>query len=83
MYSIKRIIKYILGRDILPNVVVNKRNSWFGSEYGGFYVYDDCLSPDSIVLSFGVGKDITFDLELIDKIGLPVYAFDPKLDTLN
>lgn len=83
VYSIKRMLKYILGRDILPKIVVKKKNAWFGSDYGGFYVADEYLSKDSIVLSFGVGKDITFDLELIDKIGLSVYAFDPTPKTIE
>lgn len=41
-----------------------------------------CVSPErlcatSIVYSFGVGEDISFDLELIRRFGLTVHAFDP------
>lgn len=35
------------------------------------------LSDESIVYSFGVGEDISFDLSLIEKYGLKVFAFDP------
>lgn len=35
------------------------------------------LTNDSLVYSFGVGNDISFDLSLINKYGCKVYAFDP------
>jgi FkbM family methyltransferase len=35
------------------------------------------LSKASVVYSFGVGEDISFDLELIRRFGLQVHAFDP------
>jgi FkbM family methyltransferase len=40
-------------------------------------VVRNLLTEDSIVYSFGVGEDITFDLALIEQYGLNVYAFDP------
>lgn len=48
-----------------------------GSEYGRHYAVIDLLNSESLVYSFGVGEDITFDLEIIDKTGSKVYAFDP------
>jgi len=56
---------------------INIHCTRFGSEYGGFYVVDDLLDHNSIVYSFGVGEDITFDLSLIETFGVNVYAFDP------
>lgn len=35
------------------------------------------LGPESIVYSLGVGDSIEFDLDLIARFGLTVYAFDP------
>jgi hypothetical protein len=35
------------------------------------------LNPSTIVYSFGVGEDISFDLALIDLVGCDVIAFDP------
>ncbi|HET6568292.1 MAG TPA: FkbM family methyltransferase, partial [Rhodothermales bacterium] len=40
------------------------------------------LNPDSIVYSFGVGTDISFDLSLIRQYGLTVHAFDPTSRSL-
>ena len=50
---------------------------WYGSAYGGFYILPDLLTSKSIVYSFGIGEDISFDLEVIRKHGCTVYGFDP------
>jgi FkbM family methyltransferase len=50
---------------------------WYGSSYGGFFINPDILDKNSIVYSFGIGKDITFDLKCIKKHGCTVYGFDP------
>ena len=48
-----------------------------GTEYGGWPVVTGTVSPDSIVYSFGVGEDISFDLALIERTGCRIWAFDP------
>ena len=48
-----------------------------GTEYGGWWVCVQLLTNDSIVYSFGVGTDISFDLTLIDRFGVTVHGFDP------
>ncbi len=45
--------------------------------YGIYKIYDKYLTKDSIVYSFGIGQDATFDMMLMNKIGCKVYAFDP------
>ncbi|MFZ4986729.1 MAG: FkbM family methyltransferase [Blastocatellia bacterium] len=49
----------------------------FGSDYGGWDVVTTELHSQSVVYSFGIGEDATFDIALIDKYGLTVHAFDP------
>jgi len=49
----------------------------FGSVYGGWNVIPAAVSPDSVVYSFGVGEDISFDVEMMRTFGLCVHAFDP------
>lgn len=49
----------------------------FGSDYGGWYVAADLLDTTSVVYSFGVGTDVSFDVEIIDCIGVSVHGFDP------
>lgn len=48
-----------------------------GTQYGGYGVVLDRLGPDSVVYSFGIGEDISFDLELIARTGCRVVGFDP------
>ena len=48
-----------------------------GSEYGGYVVASACVNADSIVYSFGIGEDLSFDLALIERFGCTVHAFDP------
>ncbi|UWX60782.1 FkbM family methyltransferase [Chryseobacterium oranimense] len=50
---------------------------WYGNEYGGFYVSDEKLNKDSVIYSFGIGEDISFDEALINKFGCKVFGFDP------
>jgi FkbM family methyltransferase len=35
------------------------------------------LGPDSIVYSFGIGEDVSFELALMDRFNLRIQAFDP------
>lgn len=41
------------------------------------------LNSKSIIYSFGVGTDISFDLHLIEKFNAKVYAFDPTPKSIN
>jgi FkbM family methyltransferase len=50
---------------------------WLGSPNGGFYLDTQRIQPNDIVLSFGVGTDVSFDLQLIEKTQCNVYGFDP------
>lgn len=48
-----------------------------GSDYGGWPVLKESLTIDSVVYSFGVGTDISFDVGIIQMFGCEVFAFDP------
>lgn len=56
---------------------------WYGNEYGGFYINDTLLDPESIVYSFGIGQDISFDLEVINNHKCKVYGFDPTPKSIS
>lgn len=60
---------------IKEDIKISKK--WFGNEYGGFYVALDKLNTNSIIYSFGIGEDNSFDDGLIQKYNCKVYAFDP------
>lgn len=55
----------------------------FGTDYGGWTVYTHLLNTQSIVYSFGIGEDISFDLGLIEATGVSIHAFDPTPKSLQ
>ncbi|MEH0155885.1 FkbM family methyltransferase [Limibacter armeniacum] len=56
---------------------VKCKYSWYGNDYGGFYVCDEILGENAIVYSFGIGLDISFDRTMIERYGCQVFGFDP------
>jgi FkbM family methyltransferase len=56
---------------------------WYGSSYGGFYLNPDKLTSNSIVYSFGIGKDLTFDQKVIQKHNCKVFGFDPTPKSID
>jgi FkbM family methyltransferase len=79
--KIFRFYKYQLYRFLgkvplrIPYIKIGKIK--LGSDYGGWVVANDCLDNNSIIYSFGVGTDITFDLSIIEMYNVNVFAFDP------
>lgn len=54
-----------------------------GTEYGGWWLNPEGLNSASIVYSFGIGEDISFDRELIKTCGVRVHGFDPTPRSLQ
>lgn len=76
--KIRDICYLLIGRSfIIPFKPLKISKLWIGNKYGGFYVYPDILNKESIVYSFGTGEDISFDVELIERYGCNIFAFDP------
>jgi FkbM family methyltransferase len=50
--------------------------------WDGWRVVPDQLNRDSIVYSFGIGNDASFDLALIERFGLQVHGFDPTPESM-
>jgi FkbM family methyltransferase len=74
---LKRWAKVLLGRDLLIMPQVDCPKLHYGRKDYDWTFCPVELNKDSIVYSFGVGRDISFDLALIDNFGLNVFAFDP------
>jgi FkbM family methyltransferase len=67
----------LIRKEVYFPTQIDIQKEWIGSEYGGFFVIPSLLNESSIIYSFGVGEDVSFDTDLIDKIGCFVYCFDP------
>jgi FkbM family methyltransferase len=48
-----------------------------GNRHAAFVVNPDLLGESSVIYSFGIGTDVSFDLECIQRFSAPIHAFDP------
>jgi FkbM family methyltransferase len=48
-----------------------------GNRHAAFVVNPDLLGEKSVIYSFGIGTDISFDLECIRRYSARIHAFDP------
>ena len=73
----KRAVRAIRGEELWQGAQIRCPRLKLGSEGACWCVCPRDLSSSSVVYSFGVGEDISFDLALIERFGLHVEAFDP------
>lgn len=76
-YLLKRAVHTLFGRDSWQGVQIACERISLGRDGARWCVCPDGLGPSSVVYSLGVGEEISFDLELIRRFGVCVYAFDP------
>ena len=55
----------------------------FGIGYDAWDLSVEDLNQNSVVYSFGVGENISFDIEINQRFGLAVYAFDPTPSSID
>lgn len=48
-----------------------------------YMIYSPQIKKDSIIYSFGIGFDYSFEIELVEKYGVNVYAFDPSPEVVE
>ncbi len=75
--------KVLTGEEIRVSPQVKIPTEWFGSKFAGFYVIPSLLNEASIVYSFGVGVNISFDEELMRRFSCNVFAFDPTPQSIR
>ncbi|MBP1928349.1 FkbM family methyltransferase [Methanolinea mesophila] len=75
---IKQLIENIILSDRFSSQLdCTRKKERFGSRFGGWDVAVEDISKDSVVYSFGIGEDASFDLEMIQRLGVTIHAFDP------
>jgi FkbM family methyltransferase len=75
---VKRAGRLLTGRDVLYRYDTRPRRMTLGTVYGGWTIVPAGLDANSVMYSFGVGDDISFDLAAIELFGLQVHGFDPS-----
>jgi len=81
--GIKNFILKITGQVSHLKKTIKCKHVWYGNTYGGFYLFPDLLDKDSIVYSFGIGEDISFDNAVIQSHDSHVFGFDPTPKSIN
>ena len=74
---IKRFALALRGQELWQGVQHRVSKVSLGNEGACWCVSPEGISESSVVYSVGVGEDISFDLDLIQRYRLRVHAFDP------
>ncbi len=69
--------KWLRGKGVFFLRELKVPTEYHGSPRHGWTVFPRSLSAGSVVYSFGVGSNISFDLSLIQRHGMRIHAFDP------
>lgn len=80
---IKKLILGITGKGKHLKKTVKCKHLWYGNTYGGFYICPDFLNEKSVIYSFGIGEDISFDNAIIKNHDCHVFGFDPTPKSIN
>lgn len=79
LIRIKKRLEFIKKKKI--RIQINSEKQWFGDSedvcYGGYFINPLLVNKRSIIYSFGIGLDISFELDLISNFKCPIYCFDP------
>ncbi len=79
----KKLGNVLIGRDFFAKIDHKCQKVRFGSQYGGWDIVVDPINEKSIVYSFGIGEDASFDINLIERFGLVIQAFDPTPKSID
>lgn len=76
--KLKKIKRVVSGKDFFYKTTLHVNNKKIGSDYGGWWIATDGLENKSLVIfSFGLGEDISFDTQMMEKYNCKVFGFDP------
>ncbi len=75
--KVRRLARSIVRKEKFYRAEVRTPRLRLGSTNAGFTINPQRLAKDSVIYSFGIGTDISFDLECIERFSADVYAFDP------
>lgn len=73
----KRWLKSRIGLDVFVRPQCSLPLLSLGEGPGSWAIWPQGLGTESVLYSFGVGRDISFERAMIERFGLTVHAFDP------
>ena len=75
--KILRLRKVLLGKDFYVKVDCSCNYITCGNTGAAWTFCPDLIKENAVIYSFGVGEDISFDLELMNSFDVQIHAFDP------
>ena len=75
--NLKRLVNQCIRRDLFYFPEDLPSTETLGTVYGGHSVLTAVVEETPVVYSFGVGEDISFDLEMMKRFGAKIFACDP------
>lgn len=79
----KRIIQKVIGPPSYLKIGVKYKHVWYGNKSAGFFICPEFLNENSIVYSFGIGEDTSFDNAISTNHNCTVFCFDPTPKSIN
>ncbi len=73
----RRWLRSLVGRDVYVRRDVRLPMLTLGAGDGTWRIAPALLDGGAVAYSFGVGRDLRFELDLIERFGVTVHAFDP------
>jgi FkbM family methyltransferase len=68
---------YLSHKFFSPHIEYTCKKERFGSQYGGWDIAIEHITSTSVIYSFGIGTDASFDTEIINHFNVTIHAFDP------
>lgn len=78
-----RIRKILWGKDLWIRRQVKRKEFKAGNPFASWTVCPDKISKGSIILSFGAGSDISWELEMVRKFDAEIFLFDPTPSSIK
>ena len=81
--NFSRLINQLLRKDLFYFPTKLASTESIGTVYGGHSILTAAVPEAPLVYSFGVGEDISFDLEMVRRFDARVFACDPTPRAVN
>jgi len=75
--TLRRWLRSLIGRDVFQRRQCRLPMLTLGRGHGRWSVWPEPIRADTVVYSFGVGREVSFERDLIERFGVTVHAFDP------
>lgn len=75
--TFRRWLRALVGRDVFQRPQCRRPMLRLGRGHGRWPVWPGPIRADTVVYSFGVGREVSFERDLIERFGVTVHAFDP------